>query len=136
MAQSVNSVTIIGNCGKEPELRYTPSGNPVVTFSVATNRRFKGADGEPKEEATWHNIVVWGKTAEFANQYVVKGSTVYIQGRISTRTWDGQDGQKHYKTEIVANQLILLDKKAQGNNSVPVPEEENTGEIEPNQIPF
>jgi single-strand DNA-binding protein len=136
MSQSVNIVTLLGNVGKPVEMRFTPSGTQVSTFSVATNRKYKGGDGEYKEETTWHNIVVWGKSAELCNQYLDKGSSVFISGRINNRSWDGQDGQKHYKTEIIADRVIFLDKKTQGNNA-PVPEqEEQTGDIEPKDIPF
>jgi len=132
---SLNLITIIGNIGKEVEMRFTPSGNPVSTFSVATNRKYKGQDGTSKEEVEWHSIVAWGKTAELCNKFLSKGSTVYISGRIHTRTWDGQDGQKHYRTEVIANQVIFLDKKSQ-ENSAPVPEEESNGDIETKDIPF
>lgn len=135
MSNSVNSVFLLGNVGNAPEMRYTPSGNPVTTFSLATNRKFKGQDGEVKEEVAWHNIVTWNKSAEFCNQYLSKGSTVHIEGRIHYRSWDGQDGQKHYRTEIIASRVILLDKK-QGANTKVENQEEPQGEIEPNDIAF
>src|SRR5512141_106963 len=93
-SSSLNKVMIIGNIGGEPEMRFTPGGNPVTTFSVATNRVYNSTDGERKEETEWFNIVTWNKTAEFANQYLSKGRKVYVEGRLHTRTWDGQDGQK------------------------------------------
>lgn len=135
MANSENLVVLIGNVGKAVEMRYSPSGNPVSTFSLATNRKYTDGSGQVKEETDWHNITVWGKPAEFCNQYVQKGSTVYVQGRIHYRSWDGQDGQKHYRTEIIANKVSLFDKKPINNDKVES-QEEPQGDIEPNDIPF
>jgi single-strand DNA-binding protein len=138
-SSSLNKVMIIGNLGKEPEMRFTPGGVPVASFSVATNRVYKTPDGERKEETEWFSIVAWNRLAETCNQFLTKGQKVYVEGRMRTRTWDGQDGQKHYKTELIANQVIFLDKKASGPVTENSSEEQQVGEagdIEPQDIPF
>ncbi len=138
-SSSLNKVMIIGNLGKEPEMRFTPGGVPVASFSVATNRVYKTPEGERKEETEWFSVVVWNRLAETCNQFLTKGQKVYVEGRMHTRTWDGQDGQKHYKTELIANQVIFLDKKAAGPATGNSGEESGAGEagdIEPQDIPF
>lgn len=104
----VNKVILIGNLGKDPELRYTPNGQPVASFSLATTERWNDKNSQKQEKTEWHNIVVWGKLAELANQYLKKGRSAYIEGRITTRSWDDRDGNKKYRTEIVANQIQFL----------------------------
>jgi single-strand DNA-binding protein len=104
----VNKVILIGNLGKDPELRYTPSGQPVATFSLATTERRTDKSGQRKETTEWHNIVVFGKTAEMVNQYLKKGRSCYIEGKITTRSWDDRDGNKKYKTEIIGNTIQFL----------------------------
>ncbi|HEU5314982.1 MAG TPA: single-stranded DNA-binding protein [Chloroflexota bacterium] len=112
MAGSLNKVMLIGNVGRDPEMRYIQSGEAVTTFSVATNRRFKGQDGQYQDDTEWHNIVAWGKLAEQCNEYLAKGRKVYIEGRLQTRSWDDQQsGQKKYRTEIVANTMLMLDQR-------------------------
>ena len=111
MANSLNKVMIIGNLGKDPEMRYMPNGKPVTNFSVAVGRRWNTPDGEAREETEWFNVVMFEKLAEISNQYLTKGQKVYIEGRLQTRSWDGNDGQKHYRTEVVANQMIMLSPK-------------------------
>jgi single-strand DNA-binding protein len=109
MAKSVNKVILIGNLGKDPEVKYTPSGTAMAKFSLATNERYKDKSGEFQERTEWHNIVAWQRLAEIAGEYLKKGRSVYIEGRIQTRSWDDkQTGQKKYMTEIVANDLVLL----------------------------
>jgi len=135
-SSSLNKVMLIGNLGSDPEMRFTPSGNPVTTFRIATNRVYNTPEGERKEETEWFSIVTWSKLAETCNQYLTKGQKVYCEGRIHTRTWDGQDGQKHYRTEIIASQVIFLDKKAAPANTDEKGEEIEPGEIEPQDIPF
>jgi single-strand DNA-binding protein len=98
----VNKVILVGNLGKDPELKYTPGGQAVATFSLATSERVTDKSGQRQDRTEWHNIVVWGKQAELANQYLKKGRTVYIEGKITTRSWDDKDGNKKYRTEIVA----------------------------------
>jgi single-strand DNA-binding protein len=111
----VNKVILIGNLGKDPELRYTPSGQPVATFSLATTERWNDRNGQRQDRTEWHNIVAWGKLGELVNQYLKKGRSAYIEGRITTRSWDDKDGNKRYKTEIVANQIQFLNTNTQSN---------------------
>lgn len=110
MAKSVNKVILIGTLGKDPELKYTPQGTPVCKFSMATNENFKDkASGEWKERTEWHNIVCWQRTAEVAAEYLKKGRQAYVEGRLTTRSWDDKEtGQKRYMTEVVVNDLVLL----------------------------
>jgi len=115
---SLNKIQIIGNLGQSPEMRFTPSGSPVTTFSVACNREYT-QDGEKKQETEWFNVVTWNKQAESCNQYLSKGSLVYVEGRLHTRPWDGQDGQKHYRTEVIASQVVFLDKRQEGGSKEP-----------------
>ena len=103
----LNKVLLIGNLGRDPEMRSLPSGQPVANFSLATSRKWKDRDGNRKEETEWHNIVVFGKQAEIAGQYLNKGKQVYIEGRIQTRNWE-KDGQKHYRTEIICDNFQML----------------------------
>jgi len=110
MAKSLNKAMLIGNLGKDPELRYTPSGVAVATFSVATNESWKDQDGNLQERTEWHNIVAWRKLAEICGEYLKKGKKVFIEGRIQTRSYDDKNtGAKKYITEIVADNLIMLD---------------------------
>ncbi|MCU1312210.1 MAG: single-strand binding protein [Candidatus Angelobacter sp.] len=119
MAKSVNKVILIGTLGKDPELKYTPQGTAVTKFSMATNESFKDKQsGEWKERTEWHNIVCWQRTAEVAAEYLKKGGKVYIEGRLTTRSWDDKDsGQKRYMTEVVANDLVLLGNKGGAGSS-------------------
>lgn len=134
MAGSLNKVMIIGNVGREPEMRYTQNGTPVTSFSVAATRRWIAPEGDQREETEWFNVVLWNKLAETASRYVSKGSRIYVEGRLQTRSWEGQDGQKRYRTEIVAQNMILLDSRPK---STGVPEDVYVpDEIEPDEIPF
>ena len=115
MAKSVNKVILIGNLGKDPEVKYTPSGTAIAKFSLATNERYKDKAGEWQDRTEWHNIVAWQRLAEIAGEYLKKGRSVYIEGRIQTRSWDDKtSGQKKYMTEIVANDLVLLGGRGEG----------------------
>jgi single-strand DNA-binding protein len=105
---SLNKVMLIGNVGKDPEMRYTANGKAVTTFSVACNRVIGGGEGERREETDWFDVVAWDKLAELCSQYLQKGRQAYIEGRLQTRSWEGQDGQKRYKTEVVANTVLFL----------------------------
>lgn len=108
----LNKVQLIGNLGRDPEMRSLPSGQAVAEFSIATSRRYKDRDGNPQEETEWHNIVVFGRQAEIANQYLRKGRQVYVEGRLRTRSWDDQQsGQKRYKTEIVCEDFRMLGQR-------------------------
>ena len=108
---SLNKVMIIGNLGRDPEMRYTPSGQAVTQFTVAVNRNYKNAQDEWQEETEWFRIVVWGQQAERAANNLRKGGKVYIEGRLQTRQWEGQDGQKRYTTELVANTVTNLERR-------------------------
>lgn len=105
---SVNEVTLLGNLGKDPELRYTPSGAAVATFSLATTEKFKDRDGQKQEKTEWHNIVVWNQLAEICSKYLHKGSQIYAKGKIQTRSYDDRDGNKRYITEINVNNMQML----------------------------
>jgi single-strand DNA-binding protein len=108
MARSVNKVILIGNLGKDPELRYAPSGAAVTSFSIATTEQWKDQEGNPQERTTWHNIVVWGKLAEIAAEYLKKGRKVYIEGRLQYRDYETKDGNKRSVTEVVVSDLVML----------------------------
>ncbi len=105
---SVNKAILIGNLGKDPELRYTPGGKAVATFSLATTERWTGQDGQKNESTTWHNIVAWGKQAEVIKEYLAKGRPVYIEGRIVNRSYDDKDGNKRYVSEIVVQNFQFI----------------------------
>jgi len=116
---NVNKVMLIGRLGQEPEAKYTPNGTAVSNFSIATSEKWKDkASGEWNEKTEWHRIVSWNKQAEFCNQYLKKGSLVYIEKKLVTRSWDDKEGQKRYMTEVVANTVQLLDKK-ENNTDTP-----------------
>ena len=134
-SRSVNKVILIGNLGKDPELRYTSSGVAVASFSVATNESWKDPEGNTQERTQWHNIVAWRKLAETCNQFLTKGKLVYVEGSLRTRLYDGKDGQKRVSLDVTADKVIFLDK--QGAVQLP-PEEGRTieGDIEPEDIPF
>lgn len=105
---SVNKVILVGNLGADPDLKYTPSGQPVCNFSLATNESWKDKNGDKQERVEWHRIVVWGKSGEAAAKYLTKGRQAYIEGRIQTRTYEDKDGVKRYVTEIIANDVQFL----------------------------
>ena len=108
MSRGLNKVMIIGHLGRDPEMRYTPSGRPVTSFSVVTSRSWTSVEGERREEEEWFNVVAWGALAEICKSHLAKGQQVYIEGRLQTRGWEDDDGKKHYRTELVANEMILL----------------------------
>lgn len=110
MARSLNKVQLIGNLTRDPELRYTPNGNAVCSFSIATNRNWTTDSGEKREEVDFHKIIAWNKLGELCSQFLVKGRKVYVEGRLTTRTWTGQDGAQKSTTEVVINDMILLDR--------------------------
>jgi len=123
MARSLNKVELIGNLTRDPELRYTPQGTAVCTFGLATNRSWTTEAGEKREEAEFHRIVTWNKLAEICSQLLTKGRKVYIEGRLQTRSWTGQDGAQRTATEIVASDMIILDPR-KGVGELEVPEGE------------
>ncbi|MEK7459248.1 MAG: single-stranded DNA-binding protein [Patescibacteria group bacterium] len=110
MANSLNRAMLIGNLTRDPELRKTANGQSVTSFSIATNRAFTTQTGEKKEQADYHNIVAWGRLAEICAQYLTKGKKIYVDGRIQNREWEGTDGQKRYRTEVVVENMIMLDR--------------------------
>lgn len=119
MSRSLNKASLIGNLTRDPELRYTPSGTAVCSFSVATNRQWTTDSGEKKESVEFHRIVAWQKLAELCSQLLSKGRKVFVEGRLQTRKWQTQDGQDRSTTEIVINEMIILDSRGQGAGSAP-----------------
>jgi single-strand DNA-binding protein len=117
MSRGLNKVMIIGHLGRDPEMRYTPSGRPVTTYTVATSRSWNTADGERHTETEWFNVVAWGTLAEICKQYLSKGQQVYIEGRLQTRHWEDKEGNKHSSTEVVANEMIMLGDRREGNQA-------------------
>lgn len=135
---SVNKVILIGNLGRDPELRYTPGGQPVATFTLATTDRWKDKEGQLQDRTDWHNIVVWGKTAENTKEYLKKGRQVYVEGRIQTRSYDDRDGNKRYITEIVAQRVQFLGRReesAAGGPAVAEAEPEPQAAVD-EDVPF
>ena len=126
----LNKVMIIGNLGADPEMRYTANGNAVTTFRVACNRTYTAPDGERREETESFSVVTWDKLAETCSQYLQKGRRAYVEGRLQTRSWEGHDGQRRYRTEVIASTVLFLDRA----QAVPMPE--NGGEVEPEDIPL
>ena len=117
MAKSLNKVMLIGNLGKDPEVKYTPQGTPVAKLALATNERFKDKEGQWQYRTEWHNVVLWQRLAEIAGEYLKKGSKVYIEGRLQTRSWDDkQTNQKRYMTEIVASDILMLSGRGEGES--------------------
>ena len=144
---NLNKVMLIGRLTRDPEMRYTPSGQPVTSFSIATNRYSGGTDGERREFTDYHNIVAWniGKRslAEIVAQYTRKGSLVYVEGRLQTRSWEGQDGQKRRTTEVVANDVQFLESRSAAaagpsDELPPLPDDPGAGvrDVDPDDIPF
>ncbi len=111
MSRGLNKVMIIGRLGRDPEMRYTPSGRPVTTFTVATSRTWNTSEGERKVDTEWFNVVAWGNLAEICKQYLTKGQQVYVEGRLQSRSWDDAEGNKHSSVEIVANEMIMLSER-------------------------
>jgi single-strand DNA-binding protein len=136
MAGGLNKVMIIGNVGRDPEMRYTPSGAAVTSFSVAVSRRWTTPDNQQRDETEWFNVVAWDKLAETCNQLITKGRKVYIEGRLQTRSWEGQDGQKRYRTEVIAGTMLLLDSRPSGAAGPRDDGGFQTDEMEPDDIPF
>ena len=116
MSRGLNKVQIIGHLGKDPEMRYTPSGKPVTTFTVAVSRTWNSADGERHNETEWFSVVAWGNLAEICKQYLTKGQQVYIEGRLQTRHWDDKEGAHHTSVEVVANEMMMLGDRRDHNN--------------------
>ncbi|MGB8252296.1 MAG: single-stranded DNA-binding protein [Anaerolineaceae bacterium] len=137
MSRSLNKVMIIGHLGRDPELRYTPSGRPVTTFTVATGRTWNSPTGERHTETEWFNVVAWGNLAEICKQFLTKGQQVYIDGRLQTRRWDDTEGNKHTTVEIVASEMMALGEKHENHQTSPASDQvyphANGGEEEYNE---
>ena len=135
----LNRCMIIGNLGRDPEMRYTPNGNAVTEFSVATSRQYTSRDGERVDETEWFNIVAWSRLAETCAQYLSKGRQVYVEGRMRTRNWDGECGKKHYRTELIADTVKFLGSRDSAQESfepgLPVGADAE-GDTEPDDLPF
>ena len=113
----LNKVMIIGNLGTDPEMRYTANGNPVTSFRIASSRSYTSSDGERHQETEWFTVVAWNQLAELCNQFLTKGRMAYVEGRLHSNTWEGQDGQMRFRNEIIANQVIFLDRAAADSSS-------------------
>lgn len=112
MARGLNKVMLIGNIGADPEIKYTPGGTPIANLRIATTESRKNKDGDWEDITEWHRVVMFGKQAEICKDYLRKGSKIFVEGRLQTRSWDDQSGQKKYMTEIVGNQMMMLDQRA------------------------
>lgn len=131
MSRGLNKVMIIGHLGRDPEMRYTPGGRPVTSFSVATGRTWTAADGERREEVEWFNVVAWGALAEICKSHLSKNQQVYVEGRLQTRGWEDETGKKHFRTELVANEMIVLgDRRREfhADNVDSIDEDGNSGD--------
>ena len=133
---SVNKVIIIGNVGSEPEMRVTPNGNPVTSFRAATNWRYTTGQGERREETEWFTVVAWNRLAEQCNQFLSKGRLVYVEGRLRSRAWESQEGEKRFRNEIVADKVTFLDRQASTSSPEESGEDAGAGELGPEDIPF
>jgi single-strand DNA-binding protein len=134
----LNKCMVIGHLGADPEMRYLASGAAVTQFSVATSRKYKTGDGEQREETEWFRVVTWNRLAETCAQYLTKGRLVYVEGRLQTRSWDGDDGQKHYMTELVAENVKFLGGARSEHEAGPVLAATGGagGDIDPDNLPF
>ncbi len=134
---SVNKVILIGNLGRDPELRYTASGQGVANFTLATNERWRDKDGNNQERTEWHRIVVWGKSAENCAQYLQKGRSVYVEGRLQTRDWEDKEGNKRQTTEVVAQNVTFLGSRegARGGSAPTTPSQAPPSQAPPSQAP-
>ena len=129
MGRGLNKVMIIGRVGRDPEMRYTPSGRPVTTFSISTSRTWNSADGQKRTETEWFNVVAWSNLAEICKQYLPKDRVVYIEGRLQTRHWDDPEGNTHSAIEIVANEMIMLDERRESSQTAESFEESSEDEF-------
>ena len=127
----LNKMTLIGNVGTDPEMRYTPNGNPVTSFTVATNRRYTTAEGEQREETEWFTVSAWNRLGETINQYLTKGRRVYVEGRLKSSTWTGNDGQTRFRNEITANQILMLDRERSTEDEPNTQNQRETGTSAP-----
>jgi single-strand DNA-binding protein len=131
MTRGLNKVMLIGKLGRDPEMRYTPSGRPVTTFSLGASRSWNTSDGEKRTEIEWFNIVAWGNLAEICKQYLAKSRLVYVEGRLQTRHWEDTEGNRHSSVEVIANEMIMLDERRDENSS-----SEDIAESSEDEFPF
>jgi single-strand DNA-binding protein len=139
MSRGLNKVMIIGHLGRDPEMRYTPSGRPVTSFSVATSRNWTTADGDRRSETEWFNVVAWGSLAEICNQYLNKGQQVYIEGRLQTRRWEDEEGNKRSSVEVIAREMIMVGErreKVEGETETGAEAEINFPRSDEDEFPF
>lgn len=138
MGRGLNKVMIIGNLGRDPEMRYTPSGRPVTTFSVGASRSWNSSDGERHSETEWFNIVAWSNLAEICKQYLTKGQQVYIEGRLQSRRWEDKEGNKHTTIEIVASEMMMLGERrdAMHPSTDEFPDDEASSHVNEDEFPF
>ena len=135
----LNRVMLIGNVGTDPEMRYTPNGNPVTNFRMAVNNTFTAQDGSRRQETEWFTVVAWNRLAEQCNQYLAKGRRTYVEGRLHSRQWVGNDGQNRFVNEVIANRVLFLDRLGAGEAP---PGDQGTGagpseeELDPDELPF
>src|SRR5574341_844349 len=129
--RGLNKVQIIGNLGRDPEMRYTPNGKPVTSFTVAVSRSWVKPEGERAEKTEWFNVIAWDRLAEICSQHLTKGSLVYVEGRLETRSWEAENGQKHYRTEIVANEMIILDRRGRESEAASEPSQPAEASVPP-----
>ena len=129
----LNRMMVIGNLGTDPEMRYTPNGNPVTSFRLAATRSYTNSSGERQQETEWFTVVAWNQLAEQCNQYLTKGRRVYVDGRLRSRSWEGQDGQTRFVNEINAGTVLFLDRQATGQSSS---EEHSESTFDPEDLPF
>ena len=132
----LNKIMVIGNLGTDPEMRYTPSGSAVTNFSMATNRSYTTSDGERREETEWFRIVAWNQLAEQVNQYLTKGRRAYVEGRLRSTSWEGQDGQTRFRNEIIANTVLFLDRAPGAQSEGTGYQGEPGGRVDPEDLPF
>jgi single-strand DNA-binding protein len=134
----LNKITVIGNLGTDPEMRYTPNGNPVTSFRIATTRTYTSSDGERLQDTEWFTVVAWNQLAELCNQYLSKGRRAYVDGRLHSHSWEGQDGQTRFRNEIIADRVLFLDRPGSGPSSTEEQGEAPQGEpsIEAEDLPF
>ena len=134
----LNKMTVIGNLGTDPEMRYTPNGNPVTSFRIATTRTYTSSDGERQQDTEWFTVVAWNQLAELCNQYLSKGRRAYVDGRLHSHSWEGQDGQTRFRNEIIADRVLFLDRQPTGQSSTEEeggpPQDESS--IEAEDLPF
>lgn len=137
---SLNKVMVIGNLGADPEMRYTPNGNPVTSFSIAANRAYTAQDGERREETEWFNVVAWNQLAETCSQYLTKGRRVYVEGRLKSRKWENNEGQSRFRVEVIAGTVLFLDKTGSGESvtgdQVVENQQDSPMSSDPDDLPF